>query len=250
MRLISRCIALAGFTLTTALPLAGQTLADRVAKAANGTVHVTFKARDGVCGDGNSINTHRSDDDDYDCPCGGTVRVSMVVNGGAITHLRTSVGGKWKESSATDLGQVGAADAADYFLGLAERTPGEVGKNAILPAALADSAVVWRRLLGIAKNADLDRERRREATFWVGQAAEEAATRGLDTLASDDKGDREIREAAVFALSQRPKDEGVPILVRIAKTNRDPDIRRKALFWLGQSDDPRALAVFEEILGS
>lgn len=249
MRTIVNTIMFAGLTAVATAPLAGQALADRVSKAGNGTVHLAFKARDGVCGDGNSINTHRSDDDDYDCPCGGTVRVSMVVSGGTITSLRTSVGGKWKESSATDLGQVGAADAADYFLGLAERTPGEVGKNAILPAALADSAVVWRRLLGIAKNGGLDRERRREATFWVGQAAEEAATRGLDTLASDDKGDREIREAAVFALSQRPKDEGVPILVRIAKTNKDPDIRRKALFWLGQSDDPRALAVFEEILG-
>jgi hypothetical protein len=40
----------------------------------------------------------------------------------------------------------------------------------------------------------------------------------------------------------------VPILIRIAKTNKDPEIRRRALFWLGQSDDPRALALFEEIL--
>ena len=28
----------------------------------------------------------------------------------------------------------------------------------------------------------------------------------------------------------------------------DPEIRRKALFWLGQSEDPRALALFEELL--
>ena len=29
---------------------------------------------------------------------------------------------------------------------------------------------------------------------------------------------------------------------------RDPEVRRRAMFWLGQSGDPRALAFFEELL--
>jgi HEAT repeat protein len=57
-----------------------------------------------------------------------------------------------------------------------------------------------------------------------------------------------VREQAVFALSQRPREEGVPSLIRIAKTHSDPEIRRKAIFWLGQSHDPRALALFEDLL--
>ncbi len=52
----------------------------------------------------------------------------------------------------------------------------------------------------------------------------------------------------MFALSQRPRDEGVPVLIRIARSHRDPKIRRRAIFWLGQSEDPRALALFEELL--
>jgi HEAT repeat protein len=52
----------------------------------------------------------------------------------------------------------------------------------------------------------------------------------------------------VFALSQRPDEEGVPALIRIARTHRHPELRRQALFWLGQSGDPRALTLFEEIL--
>jgi HEAT repeat protein len=52
----------------------------------------------------------------------------------------------------------------------------------------------------------------------------------------------------VFALSQRPREEGIPALIAVAKTNRDPEIRRKALFWLGQSEDPRALDLFEQLL--
>jgi HEAT repeat protein len=64
----------------------------------------------------------------------------------------------------------------------------------------------------------------------------------------EDTVDREVREQAVFALSQRPQEEGVPALIRIAKTHGDPDIRRKAIFWLGQSHDSRALALFEDLL--
>ena len=52
----------------------------------------------------------------------------------------------------------------------------------------------------------------------------------------------------MFALSQRPRDEGVPALIRIARTHQDPEVRKKAIFWLGQSEDSRALALFEELL--
>jgi hypothetical protein len=52
----------------------------------------------------------------------------------------------------------------------------------------------------------------------------------------------------VFALSQRSGNEGVPAVIRIARTNPDPELRKSALFWLDQSEDPRALALFEEIL--
>ena len=34
----------------------------------------------------------------------------------------------------------------------------------------------------------------------------------------------------------------------LARTHRDPEVRKQAMFWLGQSNDPRALAFFEEVL--
>ena len=43
-------------------------------------------------------------------------------------------------------------------------------------------------------------------------------------------------------------DEGVPALLATARTDKDAKIRRSAIFWLGQSEDPRALAYFEEVL--
>ena len=57
-----------------------------------------------------------------------------------------------------------------------------------------------------------------------------------------------VKKKAVFALSQLPKDEAVPELLHVAQTNRDPAVRKDAIFWLGQTHDPRALAYFEQIL--
>jgi HEAT repeat protein len=45
-----------------------------------------------------------------------------------------------------------------------------------------------------------------------------------------------------------PKDEAVPELLHVAQTNPSPDVRKEAIFWLGQTHDPRALAYFEQIL--
>ena len=57
-----------------------------------------------------------------------------------------------------------------------------------------------------------------------------------------------MKKKAVFALSQLPKDEGVPLLINVARTNTNPAVRKQAMFWLGQSKDPRALDFFAEIL--
>jgi HEAT repeat protein len=57
-----------------------------------------------------------------------------------------------------------------------------------------------------------------------------------------------VKKQAVFALSQLPKDEGIPLLIQVARKNNNPVVRKQAMFWLGQSNDPRALQFFEEVL--
>src|SRR5207247_1703998 len=39
-----------------------------------------------------------------------------------------------------------------------------------------------------------------------------------------------------------------PDLLQLAGGNKDPVVRRKAICWLGQSNDPRAINLFEELL--
>jgi hypothetical protein len=97
--------------------------------------------------------------------------------------------------------------------------------------------------------ADPDAATRRQAIFWLSQ---KAGKRSLDALveqaANETTDDVELQKHAVFALSQRPKDEAVPVLMRLAKTHRSAEVRRTAMFWLGQIDDERVLPFFREIL--
>jgi hypothetical protein len=262
---VIRTLVVFAAALGAAVPAAGQTLAQRVARAPDGTVRLTYAAREGVCGNGagnisfdcaggacghRRITTNSDWDDDGPCPCdSGPVRLALEVARGRVTRLRAYVGGHWRAAAAgvTDLGVVPAAEAAHYLLDLA-RADGSAARDAVFPATLADSVNVWPDLVRLARDAAAPRRTREQAVFWLGQAAGEAAVKDLTALVGDDALDRDVREHAVFALSQLPKDVGVPALLQVARTNRDPEVRRKAFFWLGQTGDPRAIALFEEIL--
>ena len=243
-------VLLAAFALPARLE--AQTLAQRVATAGDGTVRLSFAARRGVCGNGGNNITIVSEDEqgEWESDCApGPVRMSLRMSGGRVTAAHTYVGGRWRpaQGATTDLGTVPARQAATDLLKLAERADDDTGAL-ITGATLADSAVVWPDLLRLARRTDLPLETRRQAVFWLGQAAGEAAARGLDSITTDERGDLEVRKQAVFALSQRPADEGVPALIRVARTSPSGELRKSARFWLGQSEDPRALGLFEELL--
>lgn len=238
-----------------------QGLAQRITGAPDGEVRMSFAARPDVCGDGeHSIRSgrrHRIQDDDddvvyndQDCPCEpGPVRVMLRVSDHRVIKARTWVGGQWRTGgSATDLGTVPTRDAVAALLAIAGDPKNSGGEHAIFPATLADSVTVWPQLLRLARSDAAPSDSRKQAVFWVSQAAGDSATAGLSQLAESEKEDHDIRTQAVFALSQRPRDEGVPALIRVARTSTSAEVRRSALFWLGQSEDPRALALFEEIL--
>lgn len=259
-----KAIAIAGLAATALLAneVEAQGLARRITGAPDGEVRMTFASRPEVCGDGvnnirwGSRNRRHQDDDDVvygddgTCPCGkGPVRVVFKVRDHHVSRVRTAVGGEWRaDSKALDLGTVPVREAVSALLAIATDGTNGGGEQAVFATILADSVTVWPDLLRLARNQAAPSESRKQAVFWVAQAAGDSATAGLADLADSEKEGDEIRKQAVFALSQRPKDEGVPALIRIAKGSNSAEVRKSAMFWLGQSDDPRALALFEEIL--
>jgi hypothetical protein len=238
-----------------------QSLAQRIASAPDGKVRMTFAARPDVCGHGTFISRGRNNrmtwndndwnaDVEYSEYCDESpVRVVLDVSGRRVTKIRTYVGGRWRSPSGTvtDLGTVPVRSATDYLMSLAESDVGRTSHEAIFPLTLADSVVIWPGLVRIARKSSMTGELRKQAVFWLSQIAGDQVTSNLANIVREDTIDREVRKQAVFALSQR-KGEGVPALLQIARTNRDPEVRKTAMFWLGQTNDPRAIALFEEIL--
>jgi hypothetical protein len=263
---MTRALAVLGaaFGLAVAASASAQ-VAQRIARAPDGTVHLTYAAREGVCGNGAGVisfdcangtcgsRRRITTDSDWDagaCACeSGPVRLALRVEGGRVTRLRTYVGGRWKPlDGVTDLGTVPAAEAARFLLDLARSSDSRASEDAVFPATLADSVTVWPDLVRLARDASVRGHVRNQAVFWLAEAAGDAAVKDLTDIVADDSLDRDVREHAVFALSQEPHDVGVPALIQIARTNKDREVRRRAFFWLGQTNDPRALALFEEVL--
>jgi len=258
------CAAAMGIAAAT---LPAQSIAKRVAQVKDGTVRMSYASRSDVCGNGaGNISTHNGSQrnssssgsttitttrhNEWEDECeSGPVRVAIDVADGKPIALRAYVGGRWRPGTeVTDLGTVPARDAVDYLLDDLARADGRVAGEAIFPATIADSVTVWPRLLSLAKDDSRTKDVRKQAVFWVSQAAGEKATEGLKEVVGDAATDQDVRLQAVFALSQRPKDEGVPALLDVAKGSKDPRIRKQAIFWLGQSGDPRAVAYFESVL--
>jgi HEAT repeat protein len=101
-------------------------------------------------------------------------------------------------------------------------------------------------LLGIALDESESVEVRKKALFWSGQMR--IMTQELFDL-YDQVSDRELREQLIFVYSQRRRDDAaIEKLIDIVRNETDSELRRRAIFWLGQTNDPRAIAVLEEII--
>lgn len=134
----------------------------------------------------------------------------------------------------------------------------EVKKQIVFAASInrsegADPASKKRDDAGVdflikVAQSDPDREVKKQALFWLGQKAGQRSLDALGKTAESTDDDTEVQKQAVFAISQRPKDEAIPLLIKIAKTHSKPEVRKQAMFWLGQTGDDRALEFFKEVL--
>lgn len=124
----------------------------------------------------------------------------------------------------------------------------EVKKQIIFASSInknSDQAVDF--LVKVASE-DPDRELKKQALFWLGQKAGKRSLEVLGKTVESTDAETEVQKHAVFAISQRSRDEAVPLLIKIARTHPKAEVRKQAIFWLGQTGDERALAFFKEIL--
>ena len=100
---------------------------------------------------------------------------------------------------------------------------------------------------------------RQQAHFWLAQqynkqaagheAILEAILDALRAAAATDP-DEGTRTQVAFAMTLLPHVEATAELTRLAQTSTDRAVKQQAVFWLGQSKDPKALEYLGQVLGS
>ena len=254
-------VAAAVFT-AAATHLSAQSIAARVAAVKDGQVQMMYASRPDACGDGNDVtalgrlfvvypDVQGHGWSRMNCTFG-PARVVVTRRDGEVTLVRVHVGAVRRvDPNVTDLGVVPAREAAEYFLGVASSARGRAASNAIMAAAFADSADIWRQLLALARDDDRTHDVQCTALYWLSGVAPAEAAGPLDAVARNRSEPRPLREGVVMTLGQLRDGAGVPALIEMTKQDDDDHwLRERAIFWLGNAGDERGRATVRTLAAS
>jgi HEAT repeat protein len=145
------------------------------------------------------------------------------------------------------IGEEGGSQSLPFLTGLyPDLTDSELREQVLFAVSEAggDDAAEW--LLGRARDGSESMQVRRRALFWAAEAG--LSTAELNELYASTS-ERELREHLIWLISENGGEGSIDSLLDIARNDPDPELRRRAVFWLGESDDPRAAELILELLG-
>jgi HEAT repeat protein len=161
---------------------------------------------------------------------------------------RDDVSDHLREQSIFWLGQRHSDENAKFLRDLFAKTTNGAAKDKILfslSQTRNNANDQW--LLDQAVNTKNSMEIRKQALFWAGQNGSVDLAK-LGAL-YDKAPEEEFKNQVIFVLSQRGKSpEAVDKLIDIAKNEKNRELRKQAIFWLGQSHDPRAVKALQELI--
>lgn len=136
----------------------------------------------------------------------------------------------------------------EYFKTLFRKTKNEDLRNRILTSAgqsSAPEASAW--LLEIARDKSFDTDTRKQAIFWASQKRT-VDLEQLSAIYDQSRGDTDFQQHLLFIYSQRRESAAVDKLMAIAKSDPNAELRKQALFWLGQKNDPRVRQFLRDMI--
>jgi len=152
-----------------------------------------------------------------------------------------------REKAIFWLGQHRSADNAQFLKDLYGKLDNDdLKEKVIFSLSQMGGTDNYRWLMDIALNQRENIELRKKALFWAGQS------RNVDVAdlvrLYDSMSDREMREQLIFVYSQRREAAALDKLFAIGKNDPDRELRKKAIFWIGQSRSPRAAQYLQELI--
>jgi len=152
-----------------------------------------------------------------------------------------------REKAIFWLGQRHSSENAQFLKDLYARMDNDDLKDKIIfSLSQMGGADNYRWLMDIALNPKEDIEIRKKALFWAGQG-HNVDVADLVRL-YDSMSDREMKEQLIFVYSQRREEAALDKLFQIGKNDPDRELRKKAIFWIGQSRSPRAAQYLQELI--
>ena len=109
----------------------------------------------------------------------------------------------------------------------------EVQKKAVFALTQGGQTAAMSALEDVIRKHPVE-STREDAVFWLGQTGGVKAMPMLVALLENQKESGEVKEKAVFAISQIDGDQSTRALVSLAKKHPELEVRKKAIFWLGQ----------------
>lgn len=147
------------------------------------------------------------------------------------------------------IGQSGGREAFDFLVQLRRDVDdAEIEDKALFAISQSGDPRAVDVFREIVLDENESTEHRSRALFWMSQLGPDAVDVDAILQLFRSVEDREIKDQAIFALSQMNTAASVDALIRIARESDDPEVRDRAIFWLGQSGREEALDFLTAIL--
>jgi TolA-binding protein len=103
-------------------------------------------------------------------------------------------------------------------------------------------------LATIARDKTKSERVRNNAVFWIGESSNANRVTILEDIYKNNMDSAKTRNQVAFALSQHPDARAVAVLANMASTDPEIEVRKQAVFWLGQMKSPEAGEALENLL--
>jgi HEAT repeats len=176
------------------------------------------------------------------------VRVYAHYRAGHVDAVRT-YSADCPVRASTPIVALGRRDAESSLRAITPRSePGKRDREHLLAAISMHPVPRAFSLLASWALRGGDPALRKESMFWLAQAAYPETEATLQQVLAQER-DGDVREQAIFALSQLPAARASAALIDLVDDARGHRAdRKRALFWLAQSDDDAAFVYLDERL--
>lgn len=152
-----------------------------------------------------------------------------------------------REQALFWLGQARGEEGLPHILQVATGDPSARIRKHSLFVLSQSKLPAAREALRERTQRDADADVRSQGLFWLAQV-DDPQTLPLGRALLADPAQSRSHDETVFALSQLPDGKGVDALIALIEGDYPRQVKKQALFWLGQSGSDKALRYLDRLL--